>query len=56
MFPIFKKIFYDNAQERLILGCDLKANKDYQFVLSGKSFKSPEGISIADYVVKFKTR
>lgn len=55
-FPDFKKITYSEDKKSVIIEWELKENKNYEFVLTGLSFKSPEGISIKDYEIKFKTQ
>ena len=54
-FPDFKKITYSEDKKSVTIEWELKENKNYEFVLTGLSFKSPEGISIKDYEIKFKT-
>lgn len=54
-FPKFEKISYSEDKKSTILEVELEKNKEYQFVLTGKEFKSPEGIAIRNYEVNFKT-
>lgn len=54
-FPDFKKIAYSEDKKSVTIEWELKENKNYEFVLTGLSFKSPEGIPIKDYEIKFKT-
>lgn len=55
-FPDFKKLTYSDDKKSIIIEWELKENKNYEFVLTGLSFKSPEGISIKDYKISFKTQ
>ncbi|WP_426478236.1 Ig-like domain-containing protein [Chryseobacterium sp. CBSDS_008] len=55
--PITKVIGMENNNKTLILGVDLKPNKEYEFVLTDKGFRSKEGYSLKNetFLVKFKT-
>lgn len=55
-FPDFKKVTYSEDKKSIILEWDLESNKNYQFVLTGLSFKTPEGIPMKDYEINFKTK
>lgn len=55
VYPKFGKIVYSEDKKSVILEVELEKNKEYQFVLGGKEFKSPEGMGIKDYEVSFKT-
>jgi len=54
-FPNFGKKSYSNDKKSVILEVELEKNKEYQFVLKGVAFKTPEGVGINDYEVNFKT-
>lgn len=54
-FPKFDKISYSDDKKSLLLDVSLEKNKEYQFILTGKHFKSKEGVSIKNYEVNFKT-
>jgi len=54
--PDFKKIIYSKDKKSITIEWELYENKNYEFVLTGLAFKSPEGISINDYRIKFKTK
>ena len=54
-FPKLEKINYANNNKSVIMEVTLEKNKEYQFLLVGKNFKSVEGIGIEDYEVNFKT-
>lgn len=55
--PITKVIGMENTDKTLVLGVDLKPGKEYEFVLTDKSFRSKEGYSLKneELVIKFKT-
>lgn len=55
-FPKVEKIYYANDNKSVVMEVALEANKEYQFVMKGQAFVSPEGIPINDYEVNFKTR
>lgn len=55
-FPDFKNITYSEDKKSITIEWELKPNTNYEFVLTGLSFRSVEGISINDYTVKFKTK
>ncbi|MDN3707021.1 DUF4932 domain-containing protein [Myroides ceti] len=54
--PDLKKLTYSEDKKSIIIEWELKENKNYEFILTGLSFKSPEGISIKDYKISFKTQ
>lgn len=56
--PITKVIGMENNNKTLVLGVNLKPNKEYEFVLTNKSFRSKEGYSLKNekLLIKFKTR
>lgn len=56
-FPITKIIGMENNDRTLILSADLKPGKEYEFVLTNKSFVSKDGYPLRDerLLVKFKT-
>ncbi|WP_164976653.1 Ig-like domain-containing protein [Chryseobacterium sp. CH21] len=55
--PITKVLGMENTDKTLVLGVDLKPNKEYEFVLTNKSFRSKEGYSLKEekLLIKFKT-
>ncbi|WP_431609298.1 Ig-like domain-containing protein [Chryseobacterium sp. 'Rf worker isolate 10'] len=55
--PITKVIGMENNNKTLVLGVNLKPNKEYEFVLTNKSFRSKEGYSLKNekLLIKFKT-
>ncbi|UTX49093.1 Ig-like domain-containing protein [Chryseobacterium sp. MA9] len=55
--PITKVIGMENNDKTLVPGVDLKPDKEYEFVLTNKSFKSKEGYYLKNetLVIKFKT-
>jgi hypothetical protein len=54
-FPKFEKITYSDDKKSVIIEVELEKGKEYQFVLVGDGFRSPEGIGIKDYEVNFST-
>lgn len=54
-FPKFDKISYSDDKKSLLLDVSLEKDREYQFILTGKHFKSQEGIGIRNYEVNFKT-
>ena len=56
-FPIIKIIGMENNNRTLVLSADLKPGKEYEFVLTNKSFASKDGYPLRDetLLVKFKT-
>ncbi|WP_080904451.1 DUF4932 domain-containing protein [Parabacteroides sp. Marseille-P3160] len=54
-FPVVKKIYYSDDNKSVIMEVQLETDKEYQFVLTGNSFKTPEGIGLKSYEVNFKT-
>lgn len=55
-FPKFEHIGYANDNKSLVLKPILESNKEYQFVLTGLSFTSREGIGMDNYEISFKTK
>ena len=54
-FPRVLKIEYAPGNMSVVMSVELLPEKSYQFVLTGKGFKSPEGIAIKSYTVNFET-
>jgi hypothetical protein len=55
-FPKFGTINYANENKSIVMEVQLMSDKAYQFVLTGKDFKTPEGIALKTYEVNFKTQ
>jgi hypothetical protein len=55
-YPKFGKITYSADNKSVIIEVDFESNKEYQFILTGMSFKSKDKIGIKDYEVKIKTK
>ncbi|MEN6619332.1 MAG: DUF4932 domain-containing protein [Rikenellaceae bacterium] len=55
-FPKVLKIEYTPGNMSVVMSVELLPEKAYQFVLTGKGFKSPEGIAIKSYMVNFETK
>jgi hypothetical protein len=53
--PSFGKPSYSEDKKSVILEVKLEKDKEYQFILTGKNFKSPEGVGMKNYEVNFKT-
>lgn len=54
-FPKINNIHYANDNKAVVMEVQLIPNQEYQFVLTGKDFKTPEGIALKTYEVNFKT-
>ena len=55
-FPVINKVFsYANDNKSVVVEVQLLPEKEYQFVLTGENFKSPEGFALKTYEVNFKT-
>ena len=55
VFPKIGNIYYTNDNKSVAMEVQLTPNQEYQFVLTGKDFKTPEGIALKTYEVNFKT-
>lgn len=55
-FPEIRNISYSNDKKKIIMEVKLKPNKEYQFVLTGWSFKSKDGFGMNEYEINFKTK
>ncbi|WP_407405960.1 Ig-like domain-containing protein [Chryseobacterium sp.] len=57
-FPITKIKGYENNDTTLVLLIDLKPNKNYEFIINNKGFKSKDGYPLKDdkYSIQFKTK
>jgi hypothetical protein len=53
--PVTKAIEYTNNNTAIRLNVLLKPDTEYQFVLSGLAFKTPDGYPLDTYVVNFRT-
>ncbi|WP_079241342.1 Ig-like domain-containing protein [Chryseobacterium indologenes] len=56
-FPFTKVVGMENDNKTLVLQADLKPNKEYEFVMTNKSFISKDGYPLKDenLLIKFKT-
>jgi hypothetical protein len=54
-FPKIEDIKYSEGNKSIIMKVQLEADKEYQFVLTGKSFKTADGFALKAYEVNFKT-
>lgn len=55
-FPEMGEITYSEDKKSVLIELKLKPNKEYQFVLTGWSFKSQDGYGINNYEINFKTK
>ena len=54
-FPTISDIFYADDNKSIVMEVRLLPDKEYQFILTGKNFRTLEGIPLTDYEVYFKT-
>jgi hypothetical protein len=54
-FPGIKLIGYTDDNKAILLQLTLKPKTSYEFVLTGLSFKTPDGHPLESYLVSFKT-
>jgi hypothetical protein len=55
-YPIEKVIGFNEAGTAITLQVKLKPDWEYEFVVTGQSFRSKDGYPLKPYTVKFKTR
>ncbi|HKQ80081.1 MAG TPA: DUF4932 domain-containing protein [Blastocatellia bacterium] len=55
-FPIEKALGFNEAGTAITLQLNLKSDWEYEFVVTGRSFRSKDGYSLRPYTVKFKTK
>ncbi|MDL2244409.1 DUF4932 domain-containing protein, partial [Parabacteroides sp. OttesenSCG-928-J18] len=55
-FPQVEAINYSAGNKSVVMEVQLEAGKEYQFVLTGKNFKTPEGFPLKTYEVNFSTK
>lgn len=55
-FPKLDNIHYTNENKSVVMEVQLIPDKEYQFVLTGKNFKTEQGVSLKTYEVNFKTQ
>ena len=56
--PIGKEVkfeYFNNNQSLKLEFIDLKPDTEYEFLLTGKRFRSDEGYPLKNYTIKFKT-
>lgn len=53
--PKIGSITYANDNKTVLIAVELEEDKEYQFIMKGKNFKSVDGVGIKDYEVSFKT-
>ena len=54
-FPKFDNGYFINENKSFVMEVKLEPNKEYQFILTDKYFKTAEGIGLKTYEVNFKT-
>ena len=55
-FPKLHNISYSNDNKSVVMEVNLEPDKEYQFVLTGKNFKTEQGIPLKTYEVNFKSQ
>lgn len=56
-YPIKKGKAFENNNHTLVISIDLQPNKEYEFILTNRSFQSKDGYPLKEeYLVKFKTK
>lgn len=54
--PEFKGLTYSADRKTVLLEVGLEPNTIYELIMTGRAFKSAEGYSMKDYVLRFKTQ
>lgn len=54
-FPKVEDIQYSEGNKSIVMKVQLEANREYQFVLTGKNFITADGFALKTYEVNFKT-
>uniref|UniRef100_UPI0032175E2C DUF4932 domain-containing protein n=1 Tax=uncultured Draconibacterium sp. TaxID=1573823 RepID=UPI0032175E2C len=55
-FPKLDNIYYSDDNKSVVMEVQLQPDKEYQLVLTGKNFKTEQGIPLKTYEVNFKTK
>jgi len=55
-FPKVEKVEYINGNKSVVMHVALEKEKEYQFIVKGKSFMSVDSVPIKDYEINFKTK
>ncbi|MTI29487.1 DUF4932 domain-containing protein [Xanthovirga aplysinae] len=55
-YPKLGEITYSEDKKSVFLELDLESNKEYQFILTGRRFKTEEGFGMNNYEIGFKTK
>ncbi|HJD74914.1 MAG TPA: DUF4932 domain-containing protein, partial [Bacteroides reticulotermitis] len=53
--PAVKKAYYINDNKSFVMDVELVKDKEYQIILKGRGFATPDGYRIKDYEINFKT-
>jgi len=54
-YPKSDSVYYTNENKSFVMEVQLMPDREYQFVLGGKNFKSLQGVGLKTYEVNFKT-
>lgn len=54
-FPKIEKVTYSEDKKTVIIALKLEPNKEYTMVLTGRAFRSVDGLGMHDYAIHFKT-
>jgi hypothetical protein len=55
-FPLTGVTGFSDDKQSFTVKTTLKPDHEYEFVITGRSFKSTDGYPLTDYTVKFKTK
>lgn len=55
-FPKLGKVIFTNNNKSAVMEVQLMPNQEYEFILTGGAFKTPEGLPLKTYEVNFKTQ
>lgn len=55
-FPKTENVLYENDNKSVVMQVKLEPNKEYEFVMKGLRFVTPDGYAMKDYRVYFKTK
>lgn len=55
-FPETTNVYYTDDNRTVVMEVILEKGKEYQFIVSGRAFRSKEGVPVQDYEVNFTTR
>ena len=55
-YPKVNHVRFINENKSVVMEVQLDADKEYQFLLTGKSFKTSDGFALKTYEINFKTK